>query len=591
VIAGALFYYQRQWWFNRLLTRIRRLRQPKYLFGAIVGGLYFYWDIFRALGRGGRGVPISPEYHDLAQAIAALVLLVMVLLAWILPNSRAALAFTEAEVAFLFPAPIGRRTLIHFKLLKSQTVILFSAIFMTLIGRSWGAGNPVIRTVGWWVVFSTLNLHSLGCSFARTMLLDRGISNWLRRILVLGAVVVMVAGIILWFGRTLPMPPTMNEGEAGSKSLVSYANEVLQSGPLPYVLLPFRLVVAPSFAANAGQFIIALGPALIVMALLYGWVIRSNVAFEEASVELSRKTAERIAAVRSGNWQAARKPKKAGRSPFPLRPTGLPAVALFWKNLTSAGSLVTARIWVFLVWIVVFGGFMLQSQAKQSRGVGAALAFLALMLAAFSLLSGPQMLRNDLRQDLPATDVLKMFPMPGWQVVLGEILAPAAILAGVQWLLLLVALMLFPNHFGLFPNHFGAGSSTLGERTSFALAAAIILPCVDLIAMLIPNAAVMFFPAWFQLGKDGPRGFETTGQQLILMFGQLLVLVLSLLPAAAAFAIVYFLSSRLLPSALSVLLGSPVAAVCLLIEAGIGIRLLGGVFERFDLSGELLQQG
>ena len=49
MIAGAQFYYQRQSWRNRLLTRIRRLRQPKYLFGAIVGGLYFYWYIFRAM--------------------------------------------------------------------------------------------------------------------------------------------------------------------------------------------------------------------------------------------------------------------------------------------------------------------------------------------------------------------------------------------------------------------------------------------------------------------------------------------------------------------------------------------------------------
>ena len=212
MIAGALFYYQRHWWLNRLLTRVRRLRQPKYLFGAIVGGLYFYWYIFRALGRGGRGVRISPEHQDMAQAIAALVLLVMVLLAWIVPHSRAALSFTEAEVAFLFPAPIGRRTLIHFKLLKSQTVIFFSAIFMTLIGRSWGGGNPVIRALGWWIVFSTLNLHSLGSSFARTRLMDRGLSNWLRRILVLGTVGIMAAGIILWLHYSMPPPPPMAGG-------------------------------------------------------------------------------------------------------------------------------------------------------------------------------------------------------------------------------------------------------------------------------------------------------------------------------------------------------------------------------------------
>jgi hypothetical protein len=583
MIAGALFYYQRHWWWNRLLTRIRRLRQPKYLFGAIVGGLYFYWYIFRALGRGGRGGRIPPEHQDMAQAIAALVLLVMVLLAWVLPHSRAALSFTEAEVAFLFPAPIGRRTLIHFKLLKSQAVIFFSAVFMTFIGRSWGGGHFVIRALGWWVVFATLNLHSLGCSFARTMLMDRGLSNWLRRVLVLGVVGVMAAGIIFWLHYTVPPPPmawaTMDYGWLGR-----YANQILHSGPLPYLLFPFRLVVAPCFAVNAGQFLIALGPALAVMGLLYWWVIRSNVAFEEASVELSRKTAERMAAIRSGNWQAARKSNKAGRSPFQLRPTGLPAVALFWKNLTSAGSLVRARVLVFLVWIVIFAGFLLQSQIRQAGGLGAALALLALGLAGLSLFWGPQMLRNDLRQDLPAADVLKMFPLPGWQVVLGEVLAPAAILAAVQWLLLLAALILFPDRLDNY-------STTPGQRAGFALAAAIVLPCVDLIAMLIPNGAVLFFPAWFQLGKDGPRGFETTGQQLILMFGQLLVLALSLAPAAAAFTVVFLLTSALLPAALSVLLGGAVAAVFLLIEAGIGIRLLGGVFERFDLSGEVLHQG
>jgi len=89
---------------------------------------------------------------------------------------------------------------------------------------------------------------------------------------------------------------------------------------------------------------------------------------------------------------------------------------------------------------------------------------------------------------------------------------------------------------------------------------------VDLIALLIPNAAVLFLPAWFQLGKDGPRGFETTGQQLILMFGQLLVLALSLLPAAAVFAIIFLLTSHLVPIALGVLLGGVPAAALLLVE-------------------------
>src|SRR5213079_1999201 len=109
------------------------------------------------------------------ETLGALSLLVIVVLAWIVPHGRAALAFTEAETAFLFPAPISRRTLIHFKLLKSQIAILFTTLFLTLITRRFGAaGSGWTRAFGWWVILSTLNLHFLGSSFARTMLLERG---------------------------------------------------------------------------------------------------------------------------------------------------------------------------------------------------------------------------------------------------------------------------------------------------------------------------------------------------------------------------------------------------------------------------------
>lgn len=587
MIAGALFYYQRNWWRNRLGARIRRLRQPKYLGGAIVGALYFYWYFVRNLGRGfgaaGRGghINAAPEHWAMAQTVAALVLLGMVMMAWILPHNRAALAFTEAEVAFLFPAPISRQSLLHFKLLKSQSVIFFSAFFMTVIGRAWGGGNFVIRLLGWWIVFATLNLHLLGASFVLTRLMDRGLSTWLRRILVLAVVSLAAAGVVLWLYYTVPRPPDIGQ-TADFSWLTPYVDQVLHAGPLPYLLFPFRLVVAPYFALNFGQFLVALGPALAVMALHYWWVMHSNVAFEEASVELSRKTAERMAAVRAGNWQAAQVPKKARRTPFQLRPAGWPALALLWKNLISAGTLVTTRVWLFLVWIVVFGGIMMKELASRSGGVGEALGILALVLTGLSLFWGPQMLRNDLRQDLPVTDILKMFPIPGWQMVLGEVLAPAAMLAAAQWLLLLLSLFLFPSRF---ESHV----VPLGARLCVGLGAAIVLPCVDLVAMLIPNAAALFFPAWFHLGKDAPRGFETTGQQLILMFGQLLVLTVCLLPAALAFGLVYFLCSWSGFPLPGILLGSAAAAVFLLLAAAVAIKLVGGAFERFDLSDELPQ--
>jgi len=584
VISGALFFYQYHSWRNRLVARLRRLRQPKYLLGAIVGGLYLYFYLFRGLAgaRTAQATPMAaPAGLDgLRETLVALSFMVMVLLAWILPHSRAALAFSEAEIAFLFPAPIGRRTLINFKLLKSQAGIALSALFMTLIGRRWGSGPFLIHLLGWWAAISVFNLHLLGSSFALTMLMDRGISNWKRRAIVLGGVAAVAVWIFLWARHSLP--PAPSPSSKGFEWLFNFIQQVLDSGPLPYLLAPFRLVVAPYFASNLVDFLKALAPVLAILALHYFWVIRSNVAFEEASVEFSRKLAERMAAIRGGNWQAARQSKKKSRAPFTLRPAGSAWVALFWKNLISAGQFVTARVWLLLVWVAIIGGVVLQSQsARGGGGVGMGVIFLVGMLLAMSLFSGPQMLRNDLRQDLPAADILKMLPLPGWQVVLGEVLAPVAILAGVQWLLILFGAIFFPDQI---EKH----AIPLAARVSVALAAALVLPMIDLIALMIPNAAVLYFPAWYPLGKDVPRGFETMGQQLILMFGQVIVLVFALVAPAVAFTAIFLFASFLQWPLAGVMLGAIAAAALLAIEAALGLKLLGGVFARFDLSGELL---
>src|SRR6266853_6586770 len=206
-MLSALFYLQFHSVKNRLVARLKRLKQPKYLLGGIVGATYFYFYFFRHLFRmpGSRPAAASATQTQnllLYESLGALVLFIIVLLAWIVPHQRAALAFTEAEVAFLFPAPISRRGLIHFKLLRSQMAILFTTVLLTLVtnrfgGRYWAA-------IGWWLILSTLNLHFLGSSFARTLLLERGISNWQRRVGTLGIVLAAAAIVILWARRTMP---------------------------------------------------------------------------------------------------------------------------------------------------------------------------------------------------------------------------------------------------------------------------------------------------------------------------------------------------------------------------------------------------
>jgi hypothetical protein len=314
---------------------------------------------------------------------------------------------------------------------------------------------------------------------------------------------------------------------------------------------------------------------LLLFLLHYLWVIFSDVAFEEASVEASQKLATRIAAVRAGNWQAAGKKQKARREWFRLAPAGPAATALLWKNLIGVGQIFSARLWIILVVVMIafFVGFRGSAHAQNFSTLA---AVIIAALLGYSLLIGPQFLRLDFRQDLPLADILKTFPLRGWQITLGEILAPVAVLAGFQWLLLLVG-------FGLVVFLPGKHETLM---LVIGISAAVLLPVLDFLMLLIPNAAVLLFPSWIQAGKDSPRGIEATGQRLILAVGQMLVLLLTLIPAALAFAAVYFPLKLVFGPVTPVPFASLAATVIVAVEAGLGVRLLGRLFERFDVTEE-----
>ncbi len=431
----------------------------------------------------------------------------------------------------------------------------------------------MIHALGWWLMLSTLNLHFLGASFARTLLLDRGISNWRRRLLVLGLVAAMAASVWIWARQTLPAPGDADL--ANLHAVLVYLQQLLSAGPALYLLFPFRLVVRPFLAADSATFLSALPPVLLIFVLHYLWVIHSDVAFEEASVDASQKLATRIAAVRTGNWQAARENRKGRRAWFRLAPVGPLPVAMLWKNLIGVGQVFSPRLGIALMTIVVILGISFRNIGL-SQDVSALIRILMAIILGYSLLLGPQILRLDFRHDLSRADVLKTFPARGWQIALGEILAPVVVLAAFQWLLLLL----------------GAGLSLYfpGQQTALMLAigvgAAVLLPVLDAVLLIIPNAGVLLFPSWIQIGKDSPRGIETTGQRLIYGLAQMLVLLVALAPAALAFAGVFFLLKAALGPAIAVPFASLAAALALAVEAGLGVLLLGKLFDRFDVTEE-----
>jgi uncharacterized MnhB-related membrane protein len=584
-MISALFYLQFNSVRNRLRARLRRLKRPKYLIGAIFGGLYLVFNysllVFMPVSdhAGGANSLISPDLMAGLESLATVLLMLFMLLGWLLPNERAALAFSEAEVAFLFPAPITRRGLLHYKLVSSQIRILFSTLFLTLVFGRWLYGGHVwVSILGWWVILSTLNLNLIAASFARSLLFDRGITNWKRRAIILIGLAVVLGAVCYTGWQSWPSVPS---ADASFTDIVAWLHSVLSAGVTPYLLYPFGLVVRPYFAPDALSFLIALGPALAILALHYFLVIRADVAFEEASVGYSQKLATRIAAMRNRRVAGALSAPKKKRDPFKLTPTGLPSMAFLWKNLILAGNYFTAPFYIIMLIALILGGMIMQALNNGSLWLDL-LGAICLMLAWVSLLIGPIILRMDFRSDLNHADQLKLYPLPGWQIVLGEVLAPVVILATAQWLLILAAVIL------LTPTGEPAASSfPLGLRVSIALTAALLAPAVDFVMLIIPNAVALLMPSWVRFDKNAPRGIENFGQNIILMIGQMFVVGVALLPAGLLFWITFAIAGLIFSPTAAAPLAALAGAAILLAEGGGAIYLLGAAFESFDLSAEL----
>lgn len=581
-IAGALFYLRVTSLRNALLSRIKRLKQPKYLFGAIVGGAYIYFFFLRRLhsNRGSSSEQTVQGAFDqlpISLNIGALLFLIFILLYWIFPRARAALTFTEPEIAFLFAAPVKRGTLIHYRLLNLQLQTLVSALIFGLLSRGslFFPGDAFIRIIGWWIALGTISLHAIGSSFVITKLLDTGVTSLRRQLTTLFIIVVVIGGGAMWTWSQWSAPNA--EDLDGAAGLAQYVASLLSVAPLSWLLLPAKWVIQPVLAPNFAYFAKALGPALLVYVAHYAWVLRSEVSFEEASIAKAEKRAARVAAMRSGNMRLNASAPKARTSPFDLSRVRRPELAFLWKNLLSTAEYLRGRTALIAAAIIIVGcTWITRGEHEVLRTV---VSIGSMIFAAYTLVFGPMLARQDLRTDIVNADLLKTYPLRGWQVVFGEMLAPVVVITMLIWLMLLAASLTFDSSKmpWLTPNlHIVA-----------TLAIAIVVPFLCAIEVLVMNVGVVLFPAWMQTVHDRSPGIEVMGQRILFFAALVLAMIVALLPAAIGAGLVFLLFRWLINIPVASVLGLSFALITLYGEIGVGVQWLGERFEKFDLSVEL----
>ena len=573
-MIGAALYVSRRSLANSLRRRLARLRQPKYLIGFVAGLLYFYWLIVRPGGPRPAGGTLFPALEGLGEVVAVAGIAALALSTWIFGRAETPFTFQLAETDFLFTAPLTRRQVIHFRLLRSQLPLLMSALFSVLVfSRGHLDGDLPLRVAALWLLYLTLQLHYAGAALLRGSLSQQGMTGVRRTLVSLAGLAVLAAAV--WWGLRDAVPQVLAAWGVDPAAGAAELSRALHHGPLGVALWPLFAATGPLLAPGPGAFMARLPAALLVAGAHYVWVVRSTLAFEEGAVEHAAKVARRVDAMRRGRGEITRRPRSgAPRTLFPLATGGSPAAAIVWKNVTGALREFRLRTLVLLVALVVAMGGVLGGRG----GAAELIAILSLALTGLVLLFGPLTLRYDLRRDLELLDVLKTWPVRGRDLVGAEVLAPALLVSGVAAL----------GWCGAFAASLASTAALPppGDRLAILVTALAVTPAVVTVLFLVQNAAALLFPAWTAIGPERATGFEATGQRILSFVGTAFALVVAVLPAALVGGVAAVAARQLgLPPAWAGAVWGVVGAVTLGVESYVGVMVLGPVLERMEVSG------
>ena len=544
---------------NQVRVRVRRLRQPRYLIATVLGAAYF-WFLF--LGRAFRrsrsqSLPPIPIQAKAALTLGAtLLLFVMAMLSWVLPASRRpALAFTRPEVQHLFTAPISRRRLIRYRVLRSQLGAVIGSLIVTFLFRAGTVSGSFTFFVGLAVIMAALNLYSTAVSLSRA---SEGARRSVPRAVAAAAMLAVAGTFALHWNDVTTLFMRGAFGDIGRLST---------TGAAGVALWPFRQLAQLPLANTTREFLTALPWAVLMLVGTYVWILRTDVPFEEASAELS----EKMERVRREGLRALRPPPRPTRTPFRLAPAGRPETAIVWKNLISMGRLWSWAILFRFAPILIFFSVMISTGAR--RNTTGFLTFVALLVAALTMILGPQVTRRDLRHDLNALAVLKTWPIRGAAVVRGEIMAPAIVLSVIAALALIVAAVLSMN---------APFAEELPNRWSLLMAGLFVAPGVIVAQLVAHNGLAVVFPSWVSIDPR-PGGVDAMGQGLLVMLAVLLGLVVAVLPAALVAGIVAGVLYLVLGT-VPIVVPAVLAGSALFIEAFVGTEFIGAVLDRSDIS-------
>ncbi|MEX0677208.1 MAG: putative ABC exporter domain-containing protein [Pirellulales bacterium] len=371
---------------------------------------------------------------------------------------KSPLAFSMAEVEFLFAGPFTRRQLLVHKLLASTLGPLGFALLSPLIFPFvwWPAAIVGILLVAtfmqWWTILLALAVDWIGARY---------------RALRWAAIIFAMAAAVASFWQAGALATDM---EIRQRLLALESSWASQIATAPFVPLS-RVISATTVGSMLAWGAAALGMLFTVTIA----ILRLDAHFLEASLEASRRLYESLERLRRAGGSSGFRMRTRPRFTLPLLPRMLGAGTIAWRQaleiMRSSGGpipivVVPAVIGFGAAWAVVAAGPSRIPTAAVIAGVTLVVGFLITMSMPLGL-----------RADLEHLDVLKTLPLGPNAVVWGSIVTAIGYVTVVQ--LVIVVSM----------------ATVLGGFISAApLAAAAALP-ITMLSAAFDSVMVLLFPS------------------------------------------------------------------------------------------------
>lgn len=524
-----LLHLQKRRFVGRMRDGITSLKRPKRLLLVLLGLALVTLFVVGSASNDGKDNPFLAA--DRAETVMALFLTFFVLTTLVSSVAHGTMAFSPAEVQFLFPAPIGGRALICSHLLAAGTKAFTGALIFTLFLKPQGSGAWRVL-LGYLLVFDTLVVLGLLVDLAHMHLepLKRKRRAW-----VVGGGLLALAAMVI---------------AATAAHDDKFSLETLRHVGLPGWLFAGILTADETSVALAHlAATLALTGGLTLACLSWKHPVRAGALHTS---ERMKAALERMG--KGGAIPEKIREKTDGRL-LPMLPRWGGAGAHVWRQLSALRR--RRKAFLLLIFVPLLSATMATLAGDEPRPeLGAFMAVVMLGIL------GPFYVQCDFRADHECLAWLRSFPTSATALAAGQLLASAFVVTGLQLVMGGWGVFLAPP-----------------ERTLTWIVGLISLPVFNLIMLSVENAVFLVHPVRLDYRKGPPGALE-----IVRMYGVFLakaVIMVLVLGMAALPSVGVFLATRSLGAAYAV------GAVAFLLETALLVVIVGRLFRWVDPTRDL----